>query len=342
MEESVRSGTHRREPGVDETDPGLETAACLLERLRTTLRVRHYALRTEQAYVDWTRRYLAFHQGRHPNAVGPEGVRAFLEHLAVRREVAASTQNQALNALVFLYRHVLDADFGDLGAVTRAKRTRSLPVVLSRDEVKRLLGAMQGTTRLLAELLYGTGMRVMEGVRLRVQEVDFAQGIVTVRSGKGDKDRVTPLPQVLCEPLRHHLGLVRRVYESDVEQGLGGVYLPHALERKYPNAGREWGWQWVFPARHPRADPRSGLWRRHHLSESAPQKALRAAAHQIQLAQSVGPHTLRHSFATHLLEAGYDIRTVQELLGHEDVSTTMIYTHVLNRPGLAVRSPLDL
>lgn len=314
----------------------------LLQQMQAELRVRHYALRTEEAYLDWTKRYLHFHQQKSPQEVGAAGVRAFLEHLAVDLQVSASTQNQALNALVFLYRDVLHAAFGDLGEVTRARRPQRLPIVLSRAEVWAILSAMKGTHGLMAQLLYGTGMRLMECVRLRIKDVDFELHHIMVRDGKGAKDRIAPLPESVQEDLRTHLERVKALHTRDLAQGRGSVYLPHALARKYPQAEREWGWQYVFPAGRISVDPRSGIVQRHHLDESGLQKAVKAAVRQVNNPKKVNCHAFRHSFATHLLEAGSDIRTVQELLGHAHVSTTMIYTHVLNRPGLTVKSPLDL
>jgi integron integrase len=267
-------------------------------------------------------------------------VAAYLEHLAVRRKVSAATQNQALNALVFLYDRVLERPLGDIGGFARARTGRRLPTVLSRSEVRGLLERMEGASRLMAALLYGTGMRLMECVRLRVMDVDFGYGQIRVRHGKGGKDRVVPLPEPLVPLLREHLEEVRGRFEADRAAGHGGVYLPEALARKYPNAPREWGWQWVFPASRLSADPRGNVLRRHHIHESALQKAVRRAALASGIAKRVSCHTLRHSFATHLLEDGYDIRTVQELLGHANLSTTMIYTHVTRKGGLGVRSPL--
>jgi integron integrase len=312
----------------------------LLDQMRDALRARHYSPRTEKAYVDWARRYILFHNRRHPAQMGQAEIESFLTHLAVTQHVAASTQNQALSALLYLYRHVLGAPVESVEAV-RARKPRRLPVVLTREEALRLLGAMSGVHQLLARLLYGSGLRLMEGLRLRVKDVDFEQRALTVRDGKGGKDRITMLPQSLVTPLRDHLTHVRHLHASDLKAGFGAVYLPDALDRKYPNAGRQWIWQYVFPARSLSADPRTGVTRRHHMAESALQRAMRQAAQRAGLDKPVSPHTLRHSFATHLLENGYDVRTVQELLGHKDVKTTMIYTHVLNRGPGAVRSPLD-
>ncbi len=313
----------------------------ILKRLLVTLRRGGYSIRTEQAYESWVVRFIAYNDNRDPAGLGVNEVVSFLQHLAVRRQVSASTQNQALNALVFLYNQVLERPLGELGDFIRARRPRKLPVVLSQGEVLRLLEEMSGQHRLMASLLYGTGMRLMDCVRLRVQDIDFNYGQIVVRDGKGKKDRVVPLPEKLVDALRRHLEEVRKLHRADLEDGRGEVYLPGALARKYPGAAREWGWQYVFPSRRLSADPRSGEIRRHHVHENGLQKAVKKAAGRAGIAKRVNCHALRHSFATHLLENGYDIRTVQELLGHADVSTTMIYTHVLNRGGHGVRSPLD-
>ncbi len=314
----------------------------LLDQVREALRIKHYAYRTEQSYVQWIKRFIFFHDKRHPREMGMPEIRAFLAHLAVEEHVAASTQTQALSALLFLYREVLrqELDPLDLEAI-RARKPKRLPTVLTKAEVQRVLDQMSGVQHLIARLLYGSGLRLMECMRLRVKDVDFEYLEIIVRDGKGAQDRVTMLPTSLVEPLRIHLLQVQQIHEQDLERGYGCVFLPDALARKYPNACREWGWQYVFPATHIAQDPRSEELRRHHLHESSVQKAVRAAAQSAGLAKQVTPHTFRHCFATHLLESGYDIRTVQELLGHKDVKTTMIYTHVLNRGGLAVRSPLD-
>jgi integron integrase len=309
--------------------------------VRDRIRLRHYSIRTEQAYVDWIRRFVVFHGKRHPDVLGAPEVTAFLTHLAVGRNVAAATQNQAKSALLFLYRDVLGRDLPWLDQVERACTPARLPVVLTREEVAAVLARLGGTHRLLGRLLYGSGLRIMEGVRLRVKDVDFARREILVRDGKGAKDRVTMLPRGLAGALRAHLAEVQERHALDLADGFGEVWLPHALARKYPAALREWGWQWVFPAERLSADPRSGAVRRHHLSDQSFQRAMKQAVRDARLAKPATPHTLRHSFATHLLESGYDIRTVQELLGHADVSTTMIYTHVLNRGGRGVLSPLD-
>ncbi len=313
----------------------------VFERLRVEIRARHYSVRTEQTYEMSVERFLAYHGGRDPCHLGAPQVKAYLDYLADVRRVSASTQNQALCALVFLYEKVLGRELGELGDFSRAKRPRRLPVVLTRDEVEALLARMEGAHALVAGLLYGSGLRLMEALRLRVKDVDFSAEHIVVRDGKGGKDRITVLPRRFRTSLREHLGRVRQLFEADRKRGVPGVYIWPALSRKYPAAGTRWEWQWVFPSAKLSADPRSGIIRRHHLHESGVQKAVRRAAAEAGIPKPVTPHTLRHSFATHLLEAGSDIRTVQELLGHADVSTTMIYTHVLNRPGLAVRSPAD-
>ena len=313
----------------------------LLDQVRDKIRLKHYSIRTEQAYTDWTKRFVLFHNKRHPNAMGAGEVEQFLTHLAVEGKVAAATQNQAKSALLFLYREVLKLEWPWLDEVVQAKAPQRLPVVLTVAETSRLLEKLEGTTGLIARLLYGSGMRVMEGVRLRVKDVDFERRELIVREGKGNKDRVTMLPQSLLEPLRQQLVRMKDLHKHDLAEGFGDVYLPFALARKYPAAGREWHWQYVFSAAKRAIDPRGGSERRHHVSEQAVQRAVRQAARTAGLNKPVTPHTLRHSFATHLLQSGYDIRTIQQLLGHKDVATTMIYTHVLNRGGRGVNSPLD-
>jgi integron integrase len=312
-----------------------------LDRLRALIRCKHYSIRTEQAYVDWVRRFLAFHAPIPPDRLAEPEISAFLTHLAVREKVAASTQNQALNALVFFFRNVLQNDLEAPFQLVRAKRPLRLPTVLSKEEVHRVLRGLSGEYLLMAQLLYGSGLRLMEVLRLRVKDVDFDQHMILVHDGKGFKDRVTMLPDQLIAPLPAHLEIVRQMHEADLGRGLGNVYLPYALERKYPGAARDWRWQYVFPSDRLSADPRTGILGRHHVDESGLQKEVRRAARSAGIQKPVGCHTFRHSFATHLLESGSDIRTVQELLGHADVKTTMIYTHVLNRGGLGVRSPLD-
>jgi integron integrase len=292
--------------------------------------------------VRWIRQFILHHQKRHPEQMGPEEIREFLTYLAVERHVSASTQNQALGALLFLYRDVLRRDAGDFAGFAPARRPKRLPVVLSQDEVARLLPHLEGTFQLMGQLLYGSGLRLIECCQLRIKDVDFGRRMLTIRDGKGRTDRVTVLPQALAGPLTEHVARIKRLWEADRRSDLPGVWLPDALDQKYPQAGKSWGWFWVFPARGLSVDPRSGILRRHHVHENGMQKAMKQAIHRAGIAKHASCHTLRHSFATHLLEGGSDIRTVQELLGHADVSTTMIYTHVLNRPGLAVRSPLDL
>ncbi|MBU4263772.1 MAG: integron integrase [Proteobacteria bacterium] len=315
-----------------------------LDELVAVIRQRNYSIRTEQAYLGWVCRFLQFIGEREVAAVGEAEIASFLQDLAVRGQVAASTQNQALNALVFFFTQVVKREIGILGDFVRAKRPRRLPVVLSRAEASRLLQELQKLSSLhylMAALLYGTGMRLMECVRLRVQDVDFDQNLIMVRDGKGQKDRVVPFPQSLRQPLTGHLEEIRRLHQEDMAQGLGEVFLPDALARKYTNAVREWIWQFVFPSGRLSVDPRSGATRRHHIHENGLQKSIKKAAQAASISKRVNCHALRHSFATHLLESGHDIRTIQELLGHADVSTTMIYTHVLNRGGHGVLSPLD-
>lgn len=314
----------------------------LLDRLRDAIRVRHYSIRTEEAYVHWSRRFILFHNKRHPASMGAVQVNEFLTHLAVNGNVSASTQNQALSAILFLYRHVLDDPLPWLDDLVRVSRARRPPVVLTRDEVRAILGELQGIPRLIATLLYGTGLRLLEGLRLRVKDIDFTARLIVVRDGKREKDRRTMLPKPLTEPIQRQLQEVRGVHAADLAAGFGDVWLPYALARKYPNAGREWAWQYAFPAIHRSRDPRDGETRRHHVDESTIQKAVKQALRRTGIAKAASCHTFRHSFATHLLEDGYDIRTIQELLGHADVQTTMIYTHVLNNAGgRGVRSPLE-
>ena len=314
----------------------------LLEQVRQLIRMRHYSIRTEQAYLQWIRRYIGFHGMRHPSELGADHLTQFLSDLAVRGQVAAATQNQALNAILFLYREVLKIELPWINDVQRAKRPQRLPVVLTRTEVRGLLAHLEGTEWLMASITYGGGLRLLECLRLRVKDLEFDRGEILVRDGKGNKDRITMLPRSLVEPLRTHLARVRSLHERDIGDGFGRVYLPFALDRKYPNADLEWGWQYVFPATRRSVDPRSGVERRHHASEAVLQRAVKNAVRQSGILKPASVHTLRHSFATHLLESGYDIRTVQELLGHSDVKTTMIYTHVLNRGGRGVVSPLDV
>jgi integron integrase len=328
-------------PSESNTSPPIAPAPRLLDRLHEAIRQRHYSRRTEEAYAHWIKRFIFFHGKRHPSDLGEVEVTAFLNHLAVQRNVAASTQNQALSALLFLYNNVLGKELQWLDGLTRARRPERLPVVLSREEVTYLLAAMDGVTWLMANLLYGTGMRLMECLRLRVKDIDFAHQQILIRDGKGEKDRVTMLPVKLVDPLKAQLQRARQLHEVDLRDGFGEVHLPYALSRKYPRAGYDWIWQYAFPSKNRSADPEDGVIRRHHLDESVLQRAVTKAARLARIEKRVHCHVLRHSFATHLLQAGYDIRTLQELLGHNDVSTTMIYTHVLNRGGRGVVSPLD-
>jgi integron integrase len=313
----------------------------LLDRLTQALRSRHYSRRTEQTYRHWVKRFIFFHKLRHPVAMAEPEINAFLTHLAVKEQVSASTQNQALAALLFLYRHVLGREVGDLGEVIRARKPTRLPVVMTREEVKAVLGNLTGDKWLMASLMYGAGLRLMECLRLRVQDVDFARNEILVRDGKGAKDRITMLPDSLKKPLQDHMQKAKVVHERDLADGWGRVLLPDALDRKYPNAAKEWRWQWVFPQEHRWKNTQTGQQGRHHIDEGLVQRAVREAAARAGLTRRATCHTFRHSFATHLLESGYDIRTVQELLGHSDVKTTMIYTHVLNRGPTGVRSPMD-
>jgi integron integrase len=312
----------------------------LLEKVRAAIRLRHYSIRTERAYIDWIVRFIKFHGLRHPSEMGEPEVVRFLTHLATELEVAASTQNQALNALNFLYRAVLNRPLKHLNGVVRAKRPERLPVVLTTDEVRRLLAALEPPSWLPACLMYGSGLRLMESVRLRVKDLDFEHRVVVVRQGKGNRDRAVTLPDELVVPLRRQLQMARMLHEKDLADGFGAVYLPDALARKYPDASRQWHWQYVFPARQRSSDPRSGQTRRHHINPASLQRAVKIAVRKARIEKPASCHTLRHSFATHLLERGMDIRTVQEQLGHRDVRTTQIYTHVLKRGGSAVLSPL--
>ena len=316
----------------------------LLDQVRDTLRLKHYALSTEESYLLWIKRFIFFHKTEgvfvHPKEMGRTEIEAFLTYLAVKKNVAPSTQNQALSALLFLYREVLQIDPGYIKVVW-AKRRERIPTVLTKEEALTILSKMNGTHHLMAQLLYGSGLRLMECVRLRVKDLDFGHQHIIVRDGKGYKDRATMLPGKLVPTLQAHLEIVKAIHKKDLLEGFGSVYLPDALERKYPNASREWVWQFIFPANNHSKDPRSDVKRRHHLHESGLQKAVKNATRLSGIEKRVTPHTFRHSFATHLLEAGYDIRTVQELLGHKNAKTTMIYTHVLNKGPKAVRSPLD-
>jgi integron integrase len=319
-----------------------KTTPRLLDQVRAKIRLKHYSIRTEQAYMDWVRRFILFHNKRHPNSMGAQEVEQFLTHLAVQGQVAASTQNQAKSALLFLYREVLNNELPWLDNIEKAKTPQRLPVVFSKAEVQAVLGCLSGVYWLMGSLLYGSGLRLMECVRLRVQDVDFSRKEILVRDGKGHKDRITMLPLALINPLREHIAQVREQHNQELLAGGGSVHLPYALAKKYPNASQEWVWQYVFPAAKPSTDPRSGVVQRHHVNEQNLQRAVKQALRDADIQKAASPHTFRHSFATHLLEGGYDIRTVQELLGHSDVATTMIYTHVLNKGGQGVTSPLDI
>lgn len=326
------------EPKRDEPTPTDQ----LLERVRHLVRLKHYSIRTEKSYLPWITQYLAFHHNRDPKEMGAPEIEAFLSHLAVNRRVSSSTQNQAFNAILFLYREVLKKKLDESINAIRAKKPQYLPMVMTKEEVMRVIAVTPFEYQLMVRIIYGSGLRLMECLRLRVKDIDFGNHQILVHDAKGMKDRVTMLPEMLEESLRAHLERVRLLHQDDLAKGHGRVYLPYALERKYPNASTEWGWQYVFPARSLSKDPRTGEIRRHHVHENALQKAVKAATRLAGIDKSVSVHAFRHAFATHLLEASYDIRTVQELLGHKDVSTTMIYTHVLNKPGLSVKSPLDM
>ena len=313
----------------------------LLDRARQSMRLRHFSLKTEKSYVYYIRDFILFHQKRHPSEMGVNEIRAYLAHLATERQVAASTQNVALSALLFLYKHVLEIELPYIDNIERANRPKRLPVVFTRTEVKQVLSQLDGMNYLIVSLLYGSGMRLMEGLRLRVKDLDFEYRQITVRDGKGNQDRVTMLPTATIEPLKLQLQKTQQIHQQDLAMGYGAVELPNALAQKYPNAEREWKWQFVFPSWKRSVDPRSQQIRRHHIYEQSVQRAVRKAVQSAEIHKHGSCHTFRHSFATHLLENGYDIRTVQELLGHKDVKTTMIYTHVLNQGGRGVRSPLD-
>lgn len=314
----------------------------LMDQVRDILRVRHYSYRTEQQYVGWIRRYILYHGRKHPRDLGPDDLRAFLTYLAVERDVAAATQAQALAALLFLYRHVLRIDLPWVGNVVRARRPKKLPVVLSRTEARRVLEELRGDYALAASLLYGSGLRLMEALRLRVKDLDLERRELIVRGGKGNKDRVSIIPLALVEPLRRHINHLREAHAEALARGYGGVELPSSVEQQHPRAHLELGWQYVFPARSPSRDPRTGAWRRHHLLEDTLQRQVKQALRRAKVLKPASPHSFRHSFATHMLESGVDIRTIQELLGHASVKTTQIYTHALNSGGAPLRSPLDL
>lgn len=313
----------------------------LLDQVRAAIRVKHYSRRTEASYVNWIKRFILFHGKRHPREMGEAEINQFLTHLAVKENVAPSTQNQALCAIIFLYKRVLKREIGDLGDLIWAKKPKKLPVVLTKSEVKAVIAQLHDVKQLMVKILYGAGLRLLECLRLRVQDIDFEYAQIIVRDAKGKKDRVTVLPETIIDELKRHLEKVKRLHEKDLKQGFGEVYLPYALEKKYTNANKEWKWQYIFPAPKLSIDPRSGKTRRHHLNESYLQKVVKVAVQKAGINKHATCHTFRHSFATHLLEAGYDIRTLQELLGHEELSTTMIYTHVMNKGGLGVKSPAD-
>jgi integron integrase len=331
---STTTGTWRKEP--------LPTHNLLFNRVRDLIRLKHYSIRTEKSYLSWIQRYILFHNNRDPKEMANPEIESFLSHLAVDLKVSAATQNQAFNALLFLYKEVLKKELDDSINAIRAKKPRRLPTVMTKDETMKVIGAIPADHQLMVKLIYGSGLRLMECLRLRVKDIDFENNQILVRDAKGMKDRITVLPDTLKPSLRGHLERVKIVHQNDVAKGYGRVYLPYALERKYPNASLEWGWQYVFPAKGVSKDPRTGEVRRHHIHENSLQKAVKTAVGLVGITKPVNVHTFRHSFATHLLEANYDIRTVQELLGHNDVSTTMIYTHVLNRPGVSIKSPLDV
>jgi len=313
----------------------------LLEQVSDAIRIKHYSSRTEKTYMDWIKRYILFHNKRHPKDMGVEEIQTFIAHLATQKQLAASTQNQALSAVIFLYRHVLKIDIALPSDIIRAQKSETLPVVLTHQEAMSVINKMSGVSQLMTKILYGSGLRLMECLRLRVKDIDFGNHQIIVRDGKGEKDRLTMLPDALIPDLQTHLKTVSDIHQQDLKAGYGEVYLPYAIARKYPNAPKEWIWQYLFPAFARSVDPETKKIRRHHLDESVLQKAIRQTAGIVGIDKPVSPHVFRHSFATHLLQSGYDIRTIQELLGHKDVKTTMIYTHVLQRGGLAVKSPLD-
>jgi len=331
-EKSARHRTLREEPSPDNP---------LLDRVRDLIRLKHFSIRTEKTYLSWISRYLTFHNNKHPGEMGNQEIEAFLSHLAINRKVSAATQNVAFNALLFLYREVLKKELSAIDAI-RAKKPKRLPTVMTKDETMKVIAAVPLEYQLMVKLIYGGGLRLMECLRLRVKDIDFGNNQIMVRAAKGMKDRGTVLPDHLRPALQEHLERVKLLHQDDMAKGYGRVYLPYALGRKYPNACLEWGWQYVFPAKGLSKDPQTGDIRRHHVHENGLQKAVQTAARPVGIAKPVNVHTFRHCFATHLLEANYDIRTVQELLGHKDVSTTMIYTHVLNKPGITVKSPLDV
>ena len=313
----------------------------LLDQVRFEIRTRHYSIRTEDSYITWIKRFILFNNKKHPAQMGEEEINNYMKFLAVKVKVTSSTQRQALCAILFLYKHVLKLKLENLENIIRAKRSEKIPTVFSKEEVKSILARIDGTKWIIASLLYGSGLRLMECVRLRVKDLDFHYNQIVVRDGKGKKDRITPLPDRLKKPLQVHLAKIKLIHKNDLSEGYGEVYLPFALERKYRNANKEWLWQYVFPSKRLSVDPRSGIKRRHHMDEAVIQRCVKQAIKKAGIHKQGSCHTLRHSFATHLLENGYDIRTVQELLGHNDVRTTMIYTHVLNKGGMGVKSPID-
>jgi len=318
-----------------------EQSPKLLEQFRSVLRVKHYSLKTEQSYINWIKDYIYFHNKRHPKDMAGKEISEYLTHLAVERKVAASTQNQALCAIVFLYKHVLKIDLGDFTEVHWSKKPRKLPVVFSAKEASKVLNKLSGVNKLMAMLLYGSGLRLNECLQMRIKDIDFEYKQITVRSGKGDKDRVTLLPESLINTIKEQMTFVKKLHEFDLKNGYDSVYLPYALEKKYPNAGKELGWKFLFPATKISKDPRSEIICRHHIHVSVLQKAVKNAIRQAGINKHAGCHTFRHSFATRLLEKGYDIRTIQELMGHKNLQTTMIYTHVINKGGMGVISPVD-
>lgn len=313
----------------------------LLDLVSSKIRLKHYSIRTEQAYKSWIKRFIIFNQKQHPRQLNAYHIEQFLSYLATHQNVSSSTQNQALSAIIFLYKDVLCMDMPNLENVSRAKKPKRLPVVLTQDEIKQLLAQLDGTVWLIASLLYGSGMRLLECLRLRVKDIELKKHQIIIRDGKGQKDRITMLPKSLAQPLTIHLEKVRQLHCQALENGYGSVYLPFALEQKYPNANSEWAWQYVFPAKNTSVDPRTGIRQRHHINEQIIQRTIKNALRSANIYKAASCHSLRHSFATHLLESGYDLRTIQELLGHNDISTTMIYTHVLNKGGKGVISPLD-
>lgn len=314
----------------------------LLDQYHDAIQLKQYSPRTSETYIQWVREYILYHNKRHPKEMGVDEINQFITHLVVERHVAASTQNQAISAILFLYRHVLHLPLDENRIIEfRPQRAKNIPTVLSKEEVKRIIGRLQGVNKLAVQIMYGSGLRIMECLRLRIKDIDFDNRQIVIRDGKGGGDRVTPLPNALIEPIQWQMQTVKAVHQQDLAEGYGSVYLPYAIEHKSPNAHKEWEWQYLIPAPNRSQDPQTKIIRRHHLDESTIQKSVKQAAKLAGISKKVSPHTFRHSFATHLLQAGYDIRTVQELLGHKDVKTTMIYTHVLQRGGLAVKSPLD-